>query len=61
MAIRTVSAVADTGGRAFAHTVNPTPKGAVRLADIRGRGAHATIPTRYGLVAATFHHPPARG
>ncbi len=50
--------VADTLARLFAATVNPAPKPAVRFTDIPGRTSSATIPTRYGAVAATVYHPP---
>lgn len=43
--------------RVFAAAVNPTPKAAVRFADIPGRTSHVTVPTRYGAVVATVYHP----
>lgn len=59
MSILSIPVVADTVARTFAATVNPTPKAAVRFADVPGRASPATIPTRYGPVTATIYHPSA--
>jgi acetyl esterase/lipase len=59
MSILSIPVVADTVARMFAAAVNPTPKAAVRFADIPARTAQATIPTRYGPVNATIYHPPS--
>ena len=61
MSILSVPLVADTVARAFAATVNPAPKAAVRFAEIPGRTTQATIPTRHGPVTATLYHPPSEG
>ncbi len=50
--------VADTLARLFSATANPAPKPAVRFPEIPGRTSEVSIPTRYGPVAATIHHPP---
>lgn len=59
MSILSIPVVADVVARMFAATVNPTPKAAVRFAEIPGRTSQATIPTRYGPVTATIYHPPS--
>jgi acetyl esterase len=59
MSILSTPLVADTLSRAFATTVNPAPKPAMRFAAIAGRTSQITVPTRHGPVAATVYHPPA--
>ena len=59
MSILSIPVVADTVARMFAATVNPTPKAAVRFADIPARTSQASIPSRYGPVTATIYHPPS--
>lgn len=59
MSILSFPVVADTVARMFAAAVNPTPKAAVRFADIAGRTTQLTIPTRHGPVTATIYHPPS--
>lgn len=59
MSILSLPVAADTLARVFAGAVNPAPKAAVRFAEIPGRTSQATIPTRYGPVAATLYHPPS--
>ena len=59
MSILSLPVAADTLARVFAGAVNPAPKAAVRFAEIPGRTSQATIPTRYGPVAATIYHPPS--
>ena len=56
MSILSLPVAADTLARVFAGAVNPAPKAAVRFAEIPGRSSQATIPTRYGPVAATLYH-----
>ena len=46
MSILSIPVVADTVARMFAATVNPTPKAAVRFADIPARTSQASIPSR---------------
>ncbi|TFV56115.1 alpha/beta hydrolase [Mycobacterium sp. PS03-16] len=50
--------VADTLARAFAATVNPAPKPAVRFPEHRCAADEVAIPTRYGATTATVYHPP---
>jgi acetyl esterase len=57
MSILSIPVVADTLALAFAATVNPAPKAAVRFADVPGRTSQVTIPTRYGSVSAVLYHP----
>jgi acetyl esterase len=57
VSILSIPVVADTFARVFAATVNPTPKAAVRFADIPGRTSDVSIPTRYGPVPAVVYHP----
>ncbi|MGB3351902.1 MAG: alpha/beta hydrolase fold domain-containing protein [Mycobacterium sp.] len=59
MSVLSIPVVADSVARVFAATVNPTPKAAVRFADIPGRTSHTTIPTSYGPVTATLYRPPS--
>ena len=59
MSILSLPVAADTLARVFAGAVNPAPKAAVPFAEIPGRSSQATIPTRYGPVAATLYHPPS--
>lgn len=59
MSILSFPIVADTLARAFAATVNPTPKPAVRFTDIPGRTAQVAIPTRHGPVTAEIYRPPS--
>lgn len=58
MSILSLPLLADNLARVFAATVNPSPKAAVRFADIQGRSSQAIIPTRHGQVPATLYHPP---
>jgi acetyl esterase/lipase len=59
MSILSMPVVADTLALAFAATVNPAQKSAVRFADIPRRTSHVTIPTRYGPVSAVLYQPPS--
>ena len=58
MSILSLPLVADNLARVFAATVNPSPKAAVRFADIQARSSQTIIPTRHGQVPATLYHPP---
>ncbi|MDG4667466.1 alpha/beta hydrolase [Mycobacterium sp. 236(2023)] len=58
MSILSKPRVADTLARIFAATVNPTPKEGVRFPEIVCRTEAATVPSRFGNVAATVYHPP---
>jgi acetyl esterase len=61
MSILSNPVLADTVARVFAATINPSPKVAVRFADIPGRTTQTIIPTRHGPVTATVYHPSSEG
>lgn len=61
MSFLSVPVVADTLSRAFAATVDPAPRKAVRFPEFRCATTTVTIPTRHGGVSADVYHPPAAG